>query len=82
MRLVRVRSLPNVTDDRLLTDAARLADRLANGDDCRDTMVRLSAKRVLVLAELAARGHDVDVPGKPDACRKLLEYMAWNFSGI
>lgn len=71
MRIVRPRSIPNVDDARLFDSVAQLDDRIANFDQPRGQMVRDGARRVLVLAELARRGHDVDVPGNPAACAAL-----------
>lgn len=74
MRVTRPRSIPNVDSARLVADVATLSARLSNGDDPRGNMVRLAAKRSMMVHELRARGVDVDVDfpvGSPSACAAL-----------
>jgi len=74
MRTTRPRSIPNVPADRLVADVATLSHRLAHGDDPRGNMVRLAAKRSMMVHELRARGVDFDVDfpvGDPAACAAL-----------
>lgn len=71
MRIVRPRSIPNVDDARLFDSLAQLNDRVANFDQPRGQMVRDAARRCLVQAALADRGHDVVVQGNPAVCARL-----------
>lgn len=74
MRITRPRSIPNVDSDRLIADIAAISHRLAHGDDSRGNMVRMAAKRSLMVHQLRHRGVDVDVDfpiGDPDACARL-----------
>ncbi len=71
MRIVRPRSIPNVDDARLFDSIAQLDDRIANMDQPRGQMIRDAARRCLIQAALADRGHDIDVKGNPAACARL-----------
>lgn len=71
MRIVRSRSIPNVDSDRLVADLARLSHRIVHDDQPRGEMVRMAAKRSLIVHELNDRGvdHGFDGPvGSRAAC--------------
>lgn len=70
----RPRSIPNVSDDRLLADLVALSARIDTDDAPRGQLVRFAAKRTLVVFELRDRGvaFDFDGPvGSRSACRAL-----------
>jgi hypothetical protein len=71
MRIVRPRSIPHVDDARLFDSLAQLDARVADLDQPRGQMVRDAARRCLVQAALADRGHDVAVQGNPAVCAQL-----------
>lgn len=76
MRIVAVRSIPNVDNDRLVADLLRLGDRLKDPADSRRQWIEDAARRCLIAAELTRRGAAFDYPlphGNPTVCA---EYFA------
>lgn len=74
MRITRPRSIPHVDSDRLIRDIAAISHRIAHGDDPRGQMVRMAAKRSMMVHELRHRGVDIDVDfpvGQPGACAAI-----------
>lgn len=69
MRIVRTKSIPNVDDDRLITDRCRIhemfhtLDGLRAHDGPRRDLVNNGMKARKISAELARRGHG------PSSCR-------------
>lgn len=69
MRIVRTKSIPNVDDDRLITDRARIhdmfhtVDGLRGHDGPRRDLIDNGIKGRKIAAELARRGH------APSPCR-------------
>jgi hypothetical protein len=69
MRIVRTRSIPNVDDERLVNDRARLhqafhtMEGLHEFDGPRRSMIDNGLKILAISAELAKRGHP------PSSCR-------------
>ena len=64
MKIVKTKSIPNVDDDRLATDLARIHDAfhtpegIRRHDGTRREMVNNGIKGKKIAAELARRGHD------------------------
>ena len=74
MGQTRPKSIPNVSDEKLLLDLDQLTYRIDNGDETRGNLVRLAAKRTLVIFELDKRNakHNYTGPvGSLEACRAI-----------